>query len=303
MLDSIRKKIMKQIKTCSASVCILGRPNVGKSTLLNTILEHKVSIVTHKPHSTRCAVTGILTKSNTQIALIDTPGICEKKDAMKRFMLKQTKNNVNTADFLLLIVDGRFYPIDATSNKLLSTMYRKFKNKLLVIINKIDKAHNVKQLVHEIKELLPKVLIFTISAKTKEGISTLIQHLLDKAPPGAWLYDKKEYTTSSYRDLASEITREQVFLCLGKELPYSINVETELWETNTCNNKTTIKQVITVLKESHKSIVLGEKGKKIRQIRERAQIEINTHLQIRAKLSLFIKVRPDWIEKLNQSPK
>jgi GTPase len=290
------------MNTKFATVAIIGKPNVGKSTLLNYLVGQKVSIVTHKAQTTRTIVTGIVTKENTQFLFLDTPGIFATHNKLDKNMVKCAWSSVAAADYIVLMIDAsRQHEPDQITKGILTKIAKHSTDNVVLVSNKIDQINfpAIERLQKQMSLMLPNARQFLISANSGKGVGDLMRYLKSKAPMCPLPYDRLSYTTLSMRFMASEITREQIFLQLGHELPYKIKVETESWE-DLEDNRVLIKQLITTEEQNHKSMILGNKGQKIKNIGQKSRQEINKVLDVRAHLSLFVTVKQDWIENINK---
>lgn len=276
----------------SSVISIIGKPNAGKSTLLNYLVGQKISIVTPKVQTTRTMIKGILTEGDVQFVFIDTPGIFEAKKNLEKAMVRCAWSSVIGADVVMLMIDSR-YSIDDQHIKIIQRLRENGAN-LIILLNKIDVPKNkVAELKDALKELAGDIKIFEISATSGDGGAELIEFLKATAPMREWFYEEDDITTLPMRFLASEITREQLFLQLDEELPYNLTVDTETWEEFS-NGSVKIRQVITVSRDSHKSIVLGKNGSMIKKIGEMARGNIKECLGMDIHLFLFVKVRENW---------
>ncbi|MES2214658.1 MAG: GTPase Era [Pseudomonadota bacterium] len=283
----------------TAIVSIIGKPNAGKSTLLNRIIGQKISIVTPKVQTTRSIITGVITKGDTQLILIDTPGIFEPKRNLEKAMVRAAWSSIISADFVMLILDAR-EELDSVQYKILERL-KEHKVNLIVLINKmdlIDFASNTDgdddSEKHQDKAMpWGDAQSFQISAQNGDGVDKLMSFLSENAPKGPWLYAEDDITTLPMRFLASEITREELFLALDQELPYNLTVETETWE-NFKDGSVKIRQVIIVSRASHKIIILGKNGGMIKMIGQKSRAAIKEALGFEVHLFLFVKVRENW---------
>src|SRR6476659_10241386 len=211
-------------KTKSVIAAIIGKPNAGKSTLMNSIIDYRLSIVTPKVQTTRNIIRGIFTKEDTQFIFFDTPGIFEPKNNLERLIVKYAFDSLKGVDVAILLIDGT-KNIDETNKNLCIKLNNS--HALIIAINKKDISTKVKDLTEEIGKLAPKALVTTISALHKAGVDGILNHLEQFAVPSPWLYDEDLVTNLPLKFLVSEITREQLFLNLGQELPYNLTVLTE----------------------------------------------------------------------------
>ncbi|MCF8462462.1 MAG: GTPase Era [Rickettsiaceae bacterium] len=274
---------------------LIGKPNVGKSTLINGLVKYKISIVTPKVQTTRNVIRGIITEDNVQLVLLDTPGIFEPKVKLERFMVKEAWNSIVQADKILLLIEPN-ETFDDQTLKIIDYIRSK-KLPIIVVVNKIDRSNNVilEMLKSKISELLPNSQMFFISALNNTNIDLLYKDLLNNAANSPWLYDSDEITTAPMKFMASEITREKLFTSLHQELPYNLTVETEAWNQKS-ENTAVVNQVIIVTRDSHKAMILGKSGEKIKQISMAAREEIEKNLNMKIHLYLHLKVRK-WTEK------
>lgn len=272
------------------SVCIIGKPNAGKSSLLNRIIGQKISIVTPKVQTTRSIVTGITTLKDTQIILLDTPGIFEPKARLEKAMVRCAWGGLNGADLVMMILDST-KKLDEMTRQIIDRI-KSLNLNVVFLLNKIDLKADPAPISDYIKEKFDSPVIFKISATSGLGVDKLIKFILKNAHFSPWLYEEDDITTLPMRFLAAEITREQLFLTLREELPYNLTVQTENWEDNP-NGSVKINQVIIVSKENYKMMILGKGGKKIKEIGSKARIEIEKSFERPVHLFLFVKVR-DW---------
>ncbi len=286
-------------KQKSLFISIIGEPNAGKSTLLNSIIGQKISIVTHKVQTTRENIKGILNINDTQLVFIDTPGVFDPKKPLEKFIVKNAFKGLEEGSVTALIIDGKRGLSPFIKEKILHNPALLKNRKLVVLINKVDEVSQEQlfRLTGQLDEMGVFSEIFAISALKNLGVDKFLQHLVSIAKKNPWLYDAEALTDISVRSIAEDITREKVFLHLHRELPYSIKVETDKWEDGEDDDVTVIYQSIFVLKQSQKSIVLGKGGQKIKTIGMQARYEIEQLLEKRVKLYLHVKVREDWIER------
>lgn len=275
-------------------VAILGAPNVGKSTLVNRLVGTKVSIVSPKVQTTRSRVRGIRMVGAAQLVLVDTPGIFDNtKRRLERAMVHAAWRGAEDADAILLLIDA-LKGLDANSRRIRESLVKSGRQ-ALVAINKID------QVSHESLLPLAAVLddgvsaerIFMISALDGEGVEDLLDHLVGLLPEGPWLYPEDQLSDISERLLAAEITREKLFLQLHQELPYSLAVETESWRALK-DGSLRVEQIVYVSRSTHKAMVLGKGGQRIKSVGQESRTELEDLLARRVHLFLFVKVREGW---------
>ena len=277
--------------------CLVGAPNSGKSTLFNSLLNQKISIVTHKVHTTRDNIKGIFTKHDTQLVFIDTPGYLKNpKHKLEKSITKKSLQEIKNVDFICIVIDAS--KKNCLENSLIDTNYFDPNKKLVLIFNKIDLIKDKKILLNLAQKARNKGFdyIYMMSAINYKGVGDFLDYLISKSPSGIWHYNEDEVTDRSVKQLAEDITIEQLYILLNKEIPYSLKVETESWKEE--EDVVTIHQVITVLKSSQKKIILGTKGDNIKKISIRSKTRIEKLTNKKVHLYLFIKVRENWIDKL-----
>lgn len=276
----------------SLSVCIVGKPNAGKSTLLNQIIGQKLSIVTPKVQTTRSIITGIVTLDDIQLVLFDTPGIFEPKRRLEKAMVRCAWSSLSSADMIVLIIDS--------SSKLDDIMQEIIKRissvgkKIVILMNKIDlQSKYYMENMSSATQIAPLAKIFNISALDGNGIDSFLSFLKENATDSGWMYEEDDITNLPARFLASEITREQLFLQLHQELPYNLTVECESWQEQK-NGSVKVNQVIIVGRDIHKNMIIGKHGSRIKEIGSIARVNIEELLGIKIHLFLFVKVRENW---------
>ncbi|WP_341754849.1 GTPase Era [Candidatus Tisiphia endosymbiont of Dioctria rufipes] len=274
------------------TLCIIGKPNAGKSSLLNKLIGQKISIVTNKVQTTRSIITGIVTIKDTQLIILDTPGIFEPKKQLEKAMVRCAWSSLHGVDLVLLIVDST-KPIDQFTLQILKKL-QSLKINLIFLLNKIDiPSKYIEEIENIIRSQFIDANIFKISVLNGENINNLLSYIQSQAGLSPWLYEEDDVTNLPMRFLAAEITREQLFLNLHQELPYNLTVQTEMWQEN--NDKSIkIHQVIVVSKNSYKTIILGKNGCKIKEIGSKARIEMHLAFDCKIHLFLFVKVRELW---------
>ncbi|MCH7937436.1 MAG: GTPase Era [Proteobacteria bacterium] len=274
-------------------VAILGAPNVGKSTLLNRLVGSKVSIVSPKVQTTRTRVLGICIEGPAQVIFIDTPGIFQPRRRLDRAMVAAAWRGSADADDVLLLVDAN-RGLDRNSAAIAKKLKRA-ERKVILAINKVDlvKKPDLLALAAELAETGVFTDTFMISAETGDGVTDLMAFLAGRVPAGPWLFPEDQISDMPGRLMAAEITREQLYLQLHKELPYAAAVETESWKDQD-DGSVRIEQVVYVERGSQKAIVLGKKGSRIKSIGEAARKELEEIFERRVHLFLFVKVRDNW---------
>jgi len=274
------------------SVCIVGKPNAGKSTLLNHIIGEKISIVTPKVQTTRSIITGIVTFEDVQLVLFDTPGIFEPKKKLEKAMVRCAWSSLGSADMIVLIIDGSMKIDDGIKD----IIYRISESgkPITFLLNKIDiKTKYAVENISFLQKIAPKARIFNVSALKGKNVNDFLEYLKQSAHSSGWGYDADDITNLPSRFLAAEITREQLFLKLEQELPYNLTVESESWEEQE-GGSVKVNQAIIVSRENYKNMIIGKKGSKIKEIGTQARINIEKLLGQKVHLFLFVKVRKNW---------
>ena len=274
-------------------VAIVGAPNVGKSTLLNRLVGAKVSIVSPKVQTTRTRVLGICIEGPAQIIFIDTPGIFQPRRRLDRAMVAAAWIGTADADEVLLLVDAS-RGLDRNTAAIVKKLKRAERTVILAI-NKVDLVNkpDLLALAAELNEAGAFTDTFMISAETGDGVADLTALLAGRVAAGRWLFPEDQISDMPGRLTAAEITREQLYLQLHKELPYAAAVETESWKDQD-DGSLRIEQVVYVERGSQKAIVLGMKGSRVKSIGEAARKELEEIFGRRVHLFLFVKVRGNW---------
>ncbi|CAG7589162.1 MAG: GTPase Era [Candidatus Midichloria sp.] len=278
-------------------IALAGCPNAGKSTLINKIVGQKIAIVTSKCQTTRFNTKGITNINDTQLVFIDTPGLFKPSRPLEKSIVKQANLGLEEADLICFIVDATLAKKQDFSSilKQLQTL----KKPIILLLNKVD-ALKIKsellQLSQDMNHLYNFDSTFMISAKKGTGINEMLNYMQAKTIAGPWLFDQDIASNITDRSLAEEITREALYYGLGAELPYALEVQTELWEEKE-DGSVKISQVIHILKASQKKIILGTRGQKLKSIGQRAREQIAKILERNVHLFLYVKVKPDWIER------
>jgi GTP-binding protein Era len=283
--------------TRAGFVAVIGAPNAGKSTLVNALVGQKVAIVSAKAQTTRARLMGIAIEGQSQILLVDTPGIFQPKRRLDRAMVAAAWNGAGDADLILLVVDSA-QGITREVERIVQELERQQGPQPLVLaLNKIDlvKKADLLGLSAELTARLDPQQVFMISAAQDDGVSDLKHALAAAMPEGPWLYPEDEVSDATDRMVAAELTREQIYQQLHQELPYASAVETETWEDKP-DGSTTIRQQILVERDSQKGIVIGKGGQRLREIGQAAREEIARHLGRPVHLFLHVKVNPRWGE-------
>jgi GTPase len=274
-------------------VALIGAPNSGKSTLLNTLVGSKVTIVSHKVQTTRALVRGIAVEGSAQLIFVDTPGIFAPKRRLDRAMVTSAWSGAHEADVVAVLIDAR-RGLDEEAEAILIGLAEMRQPKLL-LLNKIDLVEREKLLglAKAANDRVPFAATFMISALSGDGVSDAKCWLAEKMPAGPWLYPPDQMSDAPLRQLAAEITREKLFHRLHQELPYQSTVETDSWK-ELRDGSVRIEQTIYVERESQRKIVLGKGGAAIKAISASARQEIAEIAEKPVHLFLFVKVREGW---------
>jgi GTP-binding protein Era len=274
---------------------VIGAPNAGKSTLVNALVGAKVSIVTHKAQTTRTRVRGIAMEGQSQIILVDTPGIFAPKRRLDRAMVETAWTEAREAEIVVLVADAA-RGFDDVADPVLEHA-GELRMPLVLVFNKIDKIKKDKllALATEASKRLKLEELFMISALSGDGVEALRSYLASRMPPGVWLFPEDQIADAPMRQWAAEITREKMFLRLHGEIPYSSTVETTSWK-ELRDGSVRIEQTIFVERDTQRKIVLGAKGQAIKQISMEARKEIAEGVEAPVHLFLFVKVRSNWAD-------
>src|SRR3989338_4393089 len=276
-------------------IAIVGAPNAGKSTLTNALLGQKLTIVSPKVQTTRNSIRAIAIEGKTQLILIDTPGIFIPRDdkILERIIVKSAWQALRGANHICFVIDATS-GVNNENSRIISDL-KKENLPLTIVINKIDlvKKSSILEIIASLAALGFEDII-PISAGTKEGVENLKKFLSAKCTNNGWIYDENQITDAPMRFIASEITREKLFLKLHQELPYSLAVKTDSYEVLK-NGGIKIHQTIFVLKESQKQIIIGKKGAMIKNVVEEARKDLSMIAGAKVHLFLFVKVKKDWM--------
>jgi GTP-binding protein Era len=290
-----------------AVVAVLGAPNAGKSTLVNTLVGAKVAAVTQKVQTTRALVRGIAMRDQTQLILIDTPGVFAPKKRLERAMVAAAWSALEGADAIIHVVDAAAHAgtdkagADARAVEDAANIAAKLKQMDLpsiLVLNKVDAVARPALLAMTTKLVEDGLYtdVFMVSAKKGDGVDDIARTLVERAPEGPWLFPEDQTMDAPARVLAAEITREKAFLRLHEELPYELTVETDTWEERK-DGSAKIDQTIYVARESQRKIAIGAKGATIKTIGELARKEMEEAFDRRIHLFLHVKVRENWSEE------
>jgi GTPase len=291
---SVKENTGKEQVFRSGFVAILGRPNAGKSTLVNRLVGQKIAIVTSKPQTTRNRIQGIVTKPEGQVVFIDTPGLHEADSALGRQMMREVAAALEAIDVLLLMVDASHSELHA--DELLLEKARRFRGKIILALNKIDRLPKPKllPLIDSFAKVFHFGGIVPISALKGSGCDELLQEIMKQLPEGEPYFPEDQVTDQPERFLAAEIIREKAIQVMYHEVPYALAVFVEKFEETP--KLLRIEALLNVERDSQKKILIGHKGETIKKIGTEARKELETILGSKIYLGLYVKVAPDWRE-------
>ncbi len=274
-------------------IALIGRPNVGKSTLLNRILEQKLSITSRKPQTTRHSILGIRTEGEHQFVYVDTPGIHQgSKKTMNRMMNKTATSVLRDVDTVAFLVDGTHWEDE---DEYVLELIKKIDVPCFLLVNKVDKIVDKSKLLPWLETLSQRhnfTAIIPISAKTGVQVDTLQEKLKAFLPEGPHLFPEDQFTDRSTRFLCAELLREKIFRLCGQELPYSTTVEIESFKEEEAMIR--IHALILVDKENHKRMVIGDKGSKLKEMATTARVDMEKMLGKKVFLQCWCKVKSGW---------
>lgn len=278
----------------SGFVSVVGRPNVGKSTLINTLTGVKVSIISDKPQTTRNNIRGILNGERMQIIFVDTPGIHKPKSALGENMNRQAAETLKDADAILFLVDASSSV--GKGDLFISAKLREMKAPKILIMNKIDRLGNEELIIkkEEVRQLGNYEGIFAVSASKSIGIDPLIQEIFELLPNGPMYYPKDEVSDQPLPFSVAELIREKVLHLTREEVPHGVNVIVDELNKRPDSDLFDIRAVIYVERDSQKGIIIGKGGKMLKKIGSMARAEIEPLIGSRVFLEIFVKVEKDW---------
>lgn len=279
-------------------VALVGRPNVGKSTLLNKIARRTLAITTAKPQTTRHSIRSVYSTDDCQIAFIDTPGVHRPRTGLGRAMMRSTVNSIHQADVVVLMIDASWRPVIGEAERQIIEQARKDSKPIILVLNKVDatRKENVLPLIQAYEKAYQLNAYIPLSAKYGDGTNRLIDEITRLLPVQRRIFSEDDETDQTERILAGELIRREVLLQTDQEIPYGVTVLVEVFDEAEGNHDrfVAIDAVILCNKESHKQILVGKGGSKIKSIGIAARSAIETLLEAHVDLSLFVKVRRDW---------
>lgn len=293
---------MKQFKF--GYVAIIGRPNVGKSTILNRFIGQKIAIATNKAQTTRRRINGILTNDEAQIVFVDTPGIHKPVDKLGECLVDEAKSAIPDVDLVLFVVDGST-SAGRGDKWIVENVLKNYKDNMLIVLNKFDLLKDAQK---REENLLSYKLLFEknypcikISAKTGRNFDTLIKNIIRKLPAGEKIYNDDEITDESMRNIARELIREKILLYTRDEVPHSVAVIIEAYQENDKLDK--IQAKIIVEHDTQKGIIIGKNASLLKKIGTAARLELEETLGKKVFLDLQVKVIKDWRKKFKDLDK
>lgn len=284
----------------SGFVSIIGRTNVGKSTIINALVGEKVAAVANKVQTTRTAIRAIVNRENSQIIFIDTPGIHKPKSKLSQTMLDTAFTFIGDVDVVLFVIDGTSTEIGRGDARILEKI-KEAKKKTILVINKIDMVQNKENLLHLI-DLYQKeyefVAVVPVSGTKKDNLEVLLDEIEKNLKEGPAYYDIDEYTDQTTRQLVEEIIREKALKLLDDEVPHGLYLETEKVKFRKTKEKQEIYDIeatIYCLRESHKGIIIGKGGNMLKKIGTYAREDLEKMLDTKVNLKVWVKVKEDWL--------
>lgn len=282
----------------SGFVSIIGRTNVGKSTLINALVGEKVAIMTNKPQTTRTAIRAIVNRENSQIIFIDTPGIHKPKTKLGNTMIETAFGTVADVDVLLFLIEATSEEIGRGDRRILEKI-KESNKKTILIINKIDlvKREKLLNLIQIYSKEYNFEAVIPISALKKDKVEIVLDEIEKLLKPGPAYYDLDEYTDQTSRQLVAETIREKALKLLDDEVPHGLYVEIEKMELRKNQKQQEIydvEAVIYCLRESHKGIIIGKEGQMLKKIGTYARHDLEQMLGTKINLKTWVKVKPDW---------
>ncbi len=289
----------------SAFITIIGRPNVGKSSLMNNVLGQKVAIVSNKPQTTRTRIMGIYTKAETQLVFIDTPGFHKPRNELDKNMNRAVGDGMADVDAAVLVIEAvtsfkndseELPPAEVELIKEL----KKRKLKAFLVINKIDLLEKKEELLNIIikyNEHFPFEAVIPLSAKTGDGVDLMLKELYNVAKPSPHFFDDEDVTDQPEKVMVAEMIREKLLRTLDKEVPHGIAVDLERFvERDTASGEPIVEVEATIIceRDSHKGIIIGKSGSMLKKIGTMARRDIEEFFGIRANVKLWVKVKEDW---------
>ena len=276
----------------SGFVTLTGRPNVGKSTLMNQLIGQKIAITSNKPQTTRNKIQTVLTREEGQIIFVDTPGIHKAKNKLGEYMVNVAERTVNEVDVVLWLVEPSTYI--GEGDRHIAEQLSKTKTPVVLVINKVDmvKPEEVVEAIEAYKDLCDFAEIVPVSARSGQNTEELLKVIFQYLPEGPQFYDEDTITDQPERQIVAELIREKALHALDKEIPHGIAVAIESMKVR--NKVMHIDATIICERDSHKGIIIGKQGSMLKKIGTNARFEIERMMDMKVNLKLFVKVKKDW---------
>ena len=273
-------------------IAIVGRPNVGKSTLLNALLGEKVAIVSKKPQTTRTKITGILTKGEDQFVFLDTPGMHKPKTKLGSHMIKSIRSAVANVDAAILVADASYMPGDVEKGFI--ERFKKDDVPLILVLNKTDISNPAKiaEVISAYAELSDYASVIPISALRNDGVDIVIEEASKLLYEGDWMFDEDSLTDQPERQIASEVIREKLLRLIDNEIPHGCAVVIEDFREE--GNLISIRAEIFCERDSHKKIIIGKNGEMLKKIGSYAREDLEAFFGVKVYLDLWVKVKEHW---------
>ena len=282
----------------SGFVAIIGRTNVGKSTLINMLVGEKIAAMANKVQTTRTAIRGIVNRENSQIIFIDTPGIHKPKTKLNNTMIETSFSSIPDADVVLFLIEADSKEIGKGDSKILEKI-KEANKKTILIINKVDlvEKENLLNLIELYSKEYEFEAVIPISANNSKYKKTILDEIEKNLKPGPAYYDKEEYTDQTLRQLAEETIREKTLMLLDQEVPHGIYIEVEKMKLRKNKEKEEIYDIeatIYCLRNSHKGIIIGKNGEMLKRIGKLSRIDMEKNFGTKVNLKTWVKVKEDW---------
>lgn len=285
---------MEEKQTKTGFVTIIGRPNVGKSTLMNKLIGQKIAITSNKPQTTRNKIKTVYTDERGQIVFVDTPGIHKAKNKLDNYMVNVAQKTLSEVDVILWLVEPTDYV--GAGEQHIVTQLKQTKTPVILVINKIDtvQKEEVFGFINAYKDLLDYAAIVPVSARTGDNTDELLNVIYQYLPYGPMYYDEDTLTDQPMRQIVAELIREKALHALDAEVPHGIAVSVERMKERADGSVVDIDATIICERESHKGIIIGKQGAMLKKIGTNARYEIEKMMEQQINLKLWVKVRKDW---------
>lgn len=285
---------MAKNKFKSGFVTLIGRPNVGKSTLMNHLIGQKIAITSNKPQTTRNRIQTVYTDERGQIIFLDTPGMNKAKNKLGEYMLTVAQRTLNEVDVILWVVEASTYI--GPGEQYIIEQLKQTKTPVILIINKIDTIdkNEIGEIMKAYKGILPVADMIPVSALRSRNMEEVLSAIMKQLPEGPQYYDEETITDQPERQIVAELIREKALRCLDKEVPHGIAVMMEKMKVRPKGDIVDIDATIVCERDSHKGIIIGKQGSMLKKIGTQARIEIEGLLDMKVNLQLWVKVKKDW---------